>query len=119
MQAQLWAPITLDEVRNAVAVMHPNTAPSPFGIEVGYLTYLLRVDFLAGLITAGLQHLLDLLPALDLLASYLTAIPKPDCPTNVPSNLHPILVTSTWYRLLMRIFVCRLSPELLQVVSPT
>ena len=37
----------------------------------------------------------------------------------MPSNLHPILVISMWYRLLMRIFVCRLSPELPQVMSPT
>ena len=119
MQAHLRAPITLDEVRNAVAGMRPNTAPGPFGIEVGCLTYLLRVDFLAGLITAGLQRLLDSPPAPDLLASYLMAIPKPDRPTNVPSNLRPISVTSTWYRLLMRIFVRRLSPELPQVMSPT
>ena len=77
--------------------MRPNTAPGPFGIEVSCLTYLLGVDFLVDLITAGLQHLLDLPPAPDLLASYLTAIPKPDRPTNVPSNLRPISVTSTWY----------------------
>ena len=119
MQAHLWAPITLDEVRNAVAGMCPNTAPGPFGIEVGCLTYLLRVDFLAGLIMAGLQRLLDSPPAPDLLASYLMVIPKLDHPTNVPSNLCPILVTSPWYRLLMRIFVRRLSPELPQVISPT
>ena len=117
MQAHLRAPITLDEVRNAVASMRPNTAPGPFGIEVGCLTYLLCVDFLAGLITAALQCLLDLLPAPDLFASYLTAIPKPDRPTNVPSNLRPILVTSAWYRLLMRIFVRCLSPELPHVMS--
>ena len=97
MQAHLRAPITLDEVRNAVVGMRPNTAPGPFGIEVGCLTYLLRVDFLAGLITAGLQRLLDSPPAPDLPASYLTAIPKPDRPTNVPSNLCPISVTFTWY----------------------
>ena len=97
MQAHLWAPITLDEVRNAVAGMRPNTTPGPFGIDVGCLMYLLRVDFLVGLITAGLQRLLDSPPAPDLLASYLTAIPKPDRPTNVPSNLRPILVTSMWY----------------------
>ena len=118
MQTHLWAPITLDEVHNAVAGMCPNTAPGPFGIEVGCLMYLLRVDFLAGLITAGLQHLFGLLPAPELLASYLVVIPKLDHPTNVPSNLPPILVTSMWYQLLMRIFVRRLSPELLQVMSP-
>ena len=116
MQAHLRAPITLDEVHNAVAGICPNTAPGPFGIKVGCLTYLLRVDFFAGLITAGLQCLLDLLPAPDMLASYLMAIPKPDHPTNVPSNVHPILVTSAWYQLLMRIFVCHLSPELPQVM---
>ena len=72
MQAHLRALITLDEVHNALVGMRPNTAPGPFGIEVGCLMYLLRVDFLAGLITAGLQRLLDSPPAPDLLASYLT-----------------------------------------------
>ena len=59
MQARLRVPITLDEVRNAVAGMCPNTAPGPFGIEVGCLMYLVCVDFLVGLITSGLQRLLD------------------------------------------------------------
>lgn len=79
---------------------------------MGALIYLLRVDYVAQLITTGLQHLLDGEAHPELLASYLTAIPKPDRPTDVAANLRPISVSSTWYRILMRIFVARLSPEL-------
>lgn len=43
-----------------------------------------------------------------LLHTLLTAIPKKDKPTDVPSNLRPISVTSIWYRLIMRIFTNRL-----------
>ena len=42
------------------------------------------------------------------LSSLLTAIPKPDRDTALPANLWPILVTSTWYHILMNIFVFHL-----------
>ena len=113
----LRAPITVTELRNAVAGMRSNTAPGPFGIDIGCLTYLLRVDFLAQLVAQGLQRLLEEPPTPALCATFLTAIPKPDRTTEVAANLHPILVTATWYRLLMRIFIARLSPALPVVMS--
>ncbi len=45
-----------------------------------------------------------------LLLSLLTAIPKPGRDTATATNLRPISVSSVFYRLLMKIFVNRLTP---------
>ena len=52
-----------------------------------------------------------------LLMSIMTAIPKSGKPVNEARFLRPISVTSTWYRLLMRIFTCRLTPYLTTLYS--
>lgn len=39
----------------------------------------------------------------------MTAIPKPDRPTDDPSKLRPISVSSVWYRIIARVFVQRVN----------
>ena len=70
----------------------------------------LLVDLLQSLLDTG-----DCEEAL--LLSIMTAIPKSGKPVDEARYLRPISVTSTWYRLLMRIFTCRLTPFLSSLYS--
>ena len=52
-----------------------------------------------------------------LLITLLTAIPKADQATLSAALLHPILVTSIWYRILTRVFSMRLNSFLPRIFS--
>lgn len=66
-------------------------------------------DCLQNVLTSGCES--------PLLLSLLTCIPKPGRSTNDAANLRPISVSSVWYRVLMKIFVMRLTPLLPHILS--
>ena len=73
---------------------------------------------LAQLLTAALQRALDSGLEPEWLSTLLTALPKPGKSTALAKNLRPISVVSTWYQLIMRVFVAHLRVGLHDVLSP-
>ena len=73
---------------------------------------------LAQLPTAALQWALDSGLEPEWLSTLLTALPKPGKSSVFAKNFRPISVISTWYRLIMRVFVSRLRVGLHDVLSP-
>ena len=98
--------------------LHAMAAPGPFGVEVGVLQLLFKMDPTARLLTAALQRALDTGLEPKLLSTLLTALPKSGRSTVAAHNLCPILVVNTWYRLIMRVFVARLRVGIKNVLSP-
>ena len=111
--ASLHAPLRDEEVAQAINGMRWRAGSGPFGLEIGVLQRLIKVPQLLGLLRGLLQSwLLEDQQAPLLLSALLTAIPKRGKPPDTPRNLRPISVLSVWYRIVMRIFVQRLSPLL-------
>ena len=73
---------------------------------------------LAQLLTAALQRALDSGLEPEWLSTLLTTLPKPGKSTALGKNLRPISVVSTWYRLIMWVFVACLRVGLHDVLSP-
>ena len=70
------------------------------------------------LLTTALQRSLDSGLQPEWLSTLFTALPKPGKSTALAKNLRPISVVSTWYRLIMRVFVACLRVGLHDVLSP-
>ena len=100
-----------------VADMGDFRAMGAFGVDVGALKCLLAYGPMVRLITDSLQRLLVEGCEPSLLATLLTALPKPGKDPGSPTNLRPISVTSIWYRIIMRIFVSSLRPYLISLLS--
>ena len=105
-------------MRQVVADMGDFRATGAFGVNVGALKCLLAHDPMALLITDSLQWVLMDGCEPSLLATLLTALPKPGKDPGSPSNLRPINVTSIWYHIIMSIFVSRLRSYLTSILSP-
>ena len=88
-----------------------------FGVDVGALKCLLAHGPMACLIMDSLQRVLVEGCEPSLLATLLTALPKPGKDPGSPANLRPISVMSIWYRIIMRVFVSRLRPYLIPILS--
>ena len=100
-----------------VADMGDFRATGAFGVDVGALKCLLAHGPTACLITDSLQRVLVEGCEPSLLATLLTALPKPGKDPGSPTNLRPISVTSIWYRNIMRVFVSCLRPYLTSILS--
>ena len=70
------------------------------------------------LLSAALQQAWDSGLEPEWLSTLLTTLPKPGKSTVFTKNLRPISVVSTWYRLIMWVFVARLRVGLYNVLSP-
>ena len=92
-------------------------ATGAFGVDVGALKCLLAHGLMACLITDSLQRVLVEGCEPSLLATLLTALPKPGKDPGLPTNLRPISVTSFWYHIIMRVFFSRLHPYLTSILS--
>ena len=88
-----------------------------FEVDVGALKCLLAHGPMVRLITDSLQRVLVEGCEPSLLATLLTAFPKPGKDPGSPTNLRPISVTSIWYRIIMRVFVSHLRPYLTSILS--
>ncbi len=108
----------MSELRDAVTDMKSRTAPGVFGLDTKVLKLLLANDYLASEFTSHVNAWLADPYDEQVLRTLLTAIPKANKPTNSPSNLRPISVTSSLYRLCMRVLVARIRPALTSVFSP-
>ena len=100
-----------------VADMGDFRAMGAFGVDVGALKCLLAHGPMVCLITDSLQRVLVEGCEPSLLATLLTALPKPGKDPGSPTNLRPNSVTSIWYRIIMHVFVSRLRPYLTFILS--
>ena len=100
-----------------VADMGDFRATGAFGVDVGALKCLLAHGHMACLITDSLQRVLVEGCEPSLLATLLTALPKPGKDPGSPTNLQPISITSIWYRIIMLVFVSRRRPYLTSILS--
>ena len=92
-------------------------AMGAFRVDIGALKCLLAHGPMAHLITDSLQWVLVEGCEPSLLATLLTALPKPGKDPGSPTNLRPISVTSIWYRIIMHVFVSRLGTYLTSLLS--
>ena len=100
-----------------VADMGDFHATGAFGVDVGALKCLLAHGPTACLITDSLQPVLVEGCEPSLLATLLTALPKPGKDPGSSANLRPISVMSIWYCIIMHIFVSRLHPYVTSILS--
>ncbi len=116
-QASLNAKFDVAEVRATVAGM-ANSSVGAFGLDVQAVKILLDSEIFAPLVTSLLWGMIQGRVDTPLLLTILTAIPKPDVVTKEACNLRPISVTSIWYRILIRLFTCRLNQFVVRLYSP-
>ena len=93
-------------------------ATGAFGVDVGALKCLLTHGPTACLITDSLQRVLVEGCEPSLLATLLTALPKPGKDPGSLANLRPISVMSIWYHIIMRVFGSCLPLYLTSILSP-
>ena len=113
LRRDVLAPQLPHQVRHTILATRTTTTrhvlATPTALRTHFHTFFNR---LATTMLAALQRFLDSGNYTPLWDTLLTAIPKPNRDTTHPKNTRPISITCTWYRLLMKIFVARLSPYL-------
>lgn len=98
--------------------MNSNAASGVWGLQIPILTQLYSNEYFADTLTALLNSwIMDDADTAEMFLVLLTAIPKPQRDTAVPSNLRPISVTSVWYKLVSKIFTLRMEPLLQDLYS--
>ena len=95
-----------------------DTAAGIFSINPPLVTHILHQPLIAPHLLHALQHYFNSGYHTTLWDTLLMAIPKPNTSTTNPKRTHPIMVTSIWYHLLMKLFVAYLMLHLPTCLPP-
>lgn len=97
--------------------MNSSANPGIWGLNASTMSLLSSNDCICEFLVLVVNAWVNGDQSADLLLSVLSAIPKPHKPTLAPEMLRPISVTSSWYRLIAKVFTMRLESHLLELYS--